>query len=281
MKLLLYTLILWFSFLQTAFADRASEQVHTQMAIEKVKKIAELKTQPWSNYYVYIPEKMEYNFELGSMWEANNLYWLGGSMGFHIGRCMFSKSQSCQQYADFIGGAGGRSGYTNGVLFSSVRWQFTDLSQRFVPHMRVILGTINHRDEERDRTVFAYGMGYGVTTSVHKRLDLKFEFRGGYGDKWWSQSFIGFSLKFDKFVDYFAEKLEKMGMAGRLVKGTAELTGKVIKGTVETTGKVIQKTMETTKDVIDEGGNLLNDDSKKASGEKDSPQDSKSEELKP
>ena len=250
-------LTLFFSTASMSFAKKAIEEEKTQKAIDKVKNVARLKSQPWSKHYIYVPEKMEYNFELGSMWEANNQYWLGGNMGFHIGRCMFSKSHSCQQYADFTAGAGGRSGYTNGVLFSSVRWQFTDLKKRLVPHIRVLMGAINHRDETRDRTVFAYGVGYGVTTSVHKRLDLKFEVRGGYGDKWWSQSFVSFSLKFDQFVDYFAKKLEDMGMAGRLVKDTAKFTGKVIKGTVETTGKVIQKTMETTKDVIDEGGELI------------------------
>ncbi|MCB9025944.1 MAG: hypothetical protein H6625_06475 [Bdellovibrionaceae bacterium] len=212
-----------------------------------------LKTQSWSKFYPYVPEKIEYNFELGSMWEANNMYWLGGNMGFHIGRCMFSDSQSCQQYADFIGGAGGRSGFTNGVLFSSLRWQFTDLSDKVVTHARLLLGAINYRDEERDRSVFAYGVGFGFTTAVHERLDLKFEIRAGNGDEWWSQSFISFSLKLDRFVDYFAKKLEKLGMAGRFVKGTAELTGKVIKTTVETSGKVIQGTVQTTTDVLSEG----------------------------
>ncbi len=222
-------------------------------AIKKIERIEKLKQTPWSKYYAYVPEKTEFNFELGSMAEANNLYWLGGSMGFHIGRCMFSQSQTCQQFADFIGGAGGRSGFTNGVLLSSLRWQFIDLKSKFVTHARVLAGAINHRDEERNRTVFAYGVGYGITTSIHERLDLKFEIRGGYGDKAWSQSFVSLSIKFDKFVTYFAKKLDRLGMAGRLVKGTAELTGKIIKGTVETTGKVLQGTIKTTTDVLDEG----------------------------
>lgn len=210
-------------------------------------------TKRWTKFYPYIPEKIEYNFELGSMWEASNLYWIGGSLGFHLGPCMFSPSQTCQQYADFIGGSGGHSGFTTGVLFSSLRWQFTDLSKSFVPHARILLGAMNHRDEERDRSEFAYGIGYGFTTAVHERLDLKFEFRVGGGDQLWSQSFVSFSLKFDKFVDYFAQKLEAMGVAGKLVKGTAEFTGNVIKGTVETSGKVIQGTLQTTSEVI-EGG---------------------------
>lgn len=248
-----WVFFIFFFILNGAVAEVSSTSTTQQKAIKKMEKVAQLKSQPWSKFYAYVPEKVEYNFELGTMWEASNLYWLGGNMGFHLGRCMFSQSQTCQQFADFMGGVGGRSGHTNGVVFSSLRWQFTDLSDKFVTHARVLLGAINHRDEQRDRTVFAYGVGYGVTAAIHERLDLKFELRAGHGDQWWSQSFVSFSLKFDRFVDYFAKKLEQMGIAGRLVKGTAEFTGKVIRGTVETSGKVIQGTMQTTSDVLSEG----------------------------
>jgi hypothetical protein len=256
-KLFLYFLIVSALSFESLYAQ-SIESGETDLE-KKIEKIEKLNKSKWVKFYSYVPEKTEYNFELGSMWEVKNMYWLGGSMGFHIGKCMFSESQSCQQFADFTGGASGRSGFTNGLLMSSLRWQFTDLKDSFVPHARVLLGAINHRDEERDRTVFAYGIGYGITAAIHERLDLKLELRGGGGDRLWSQGFISFSLKFDRFVDYFAKKLESMGMAGRIVKGTAEITGKIIQGTVETTGKVIQGTMQTTSDVIEVGGKKAKD----------------------
>ncbi len=207
-------------------------------------------TEKWTSFRPYIPEKKEYNVEFGSMWEKNDQYWIGGLLGYHIGTCMFSHSETCQQYADFIGGVGGREGMTNGMAMSSLRWQFSNLSDNKVAHARIMLGVMNHRDEERDRSVFAYGIGYGWTTSIHERLDVKIEARVGGGDRLWGQTFVSFSFKLDKWVDYFAQKLESMGMAGRFLKGTAELTGKVIQGTVETTGKVLKGTVETTVDAI-------------------------------
>ena len=63
---------------------------------------------PWVKFRPYTPEIKEYALELGSMWEDENLYWLAANVGFHVGKCIFSESQSCQNYIDIIGGAGGR-----------------------------------------------------------------------------------------------------------------------------------------------------------------------------
>ena len=211
----------------------------------------------WARFYPYVPERREYNIEIGSMYEERNQYWLGASMGFHIGRCIFSRSQSCQQFTDLIGGVGGRDGMTNGTFLSSVRWQFTDLSDNYATHARIFIGGINHNDDFRDGVEFTYGMGFGITTSVHDRLDLRLETRLGQADRPWGQTFLALSLKFDRWVDYFAEKLESMGVAGKLIKGTAEVTGNVIQGTIETTGKVLKGTVETTVDAVDATGSAL------------------------
>ena len=44
---------------------------------------------------------------------------------------------------------------------------------------------------------------------------------------------VGFSFKLDQWVDYFAKKLDNMGVAGKLIKGAGDVTGQVIQGTVE------------------------------------------------
>ncbi len=240
MKVILFIFIA----LSTQASWSQTSQVNTELP----------KLRSFTKTFSYIPEKQQYELELGSMWEKSNLYWLGGNVGFHIGRCMFSQSQTCQQYADVIFGAGGRDGLTNGVLLPSLRWQFIDVKDRFVPHARLMVGVMNISDKDRDKSTFSYGIGYGWTTAVHERLDLKFEIRAGYADQLWSQSFLSFSFKFDKWVDYFAKKLEGLGIAGKVIKGAAGITGRIIKGTVETTGKVIQGTVGATGKVIEKSG---------------------------
>lgn len=248
------------------FGEKASVDKDKDKSESSVSRL--LYQKDFVKYYSVIPEKQQYEFELGSMWENQSLYWLGASGGFHIGRCMFSLSQSCQQYADIIFGAGGRDGLTTGNLYSALRWQFVDLQRKFVPSVRLLLGVMNIRDEERNKSVFSYGVGYGITTALHERLDLKLEFRAGYAERAWGQILIGFSIKFDKWVNYFAQKLEAMGVAGKVISGAAHFTGETIKKTVETTGKVIQGTVQTTKDITDKAIDVV-------PGEKDDLEDKK------
>ena len=236
---------------------------------------------PWARFRPYIPENKEYNLEVGTMWEKNDQYWLGGLLGFHIGRCILSQSETCQQYADFIGGVGGREGITDGTFLSSVRWQFTDLHAKGAQLARIMVGVMNQRDNERDRTIFTYGIGYGWTTSVHKRLDLKIEGRIGYGDRVWGQIFVGFAIKLDRWVDYFAQRLEDMGVAGQFLKGTADITGKVIKGTVETTGKVLKSTVEKTVEAVDSTGSAIKAGGKRATQIFDNDDKAKPEKASP
>ena len=78
----------------------------------------------WTQFKPFVPSSRDYSLETGIMWEENNLYWLGGQVGWHLGRCVLSKSQTCQQYFDVLAGVGGRDGLTNGMLAGSFRWQF-------------------------------------------------------------------------------------------------------------------------------------------------------------
>lgn len=200
----------------------------------------------WTAYRAYVPEKIDYAFELGSMWEDKNLYWVAGQIGFHAGRCMFSQSQTCQQYVDALAGAGGRDGQTNGMFLGALRWQFISFPEPFSPSIRLFAGVVRIRDDVRDADHFAYGIGYGWTASVHERVDLSLEARIGGADQMWSQVFIGVHLKADRWLAYFAEKMKEFGgdaakMTGSAIRGTLRTGGEVMNTVV---GKPIQKATE-------------------------------------
>lgn len=181
----------------------------------------------WSHFRPYIPERRDYGFELGAMWEENNLYWLGAQVGFHLGRCVFSDSQTCQQYFDLIGGVGGREGLTVGSVLTGLRWQFVGVPVYFSPSWSLLGGMVSQRGRERDRVLGTMGLGFGLTTSVHERVDLKWETRVGQSDRPWAQTFVSFMLKMDQWVDYFAKKFKKLG------EGTLDASGRVIKHTIK------------------------------------------------
>lgn len=211
----------------------------------------------WTRYRPFVPEKQEYSFELGSMWEKNSAYWLGASYGRHLGRCVFSETQTCQQYIDVIGGVGGRDGLTTGLVLGSVRWQFVNFPSYASPLARVFVGYMNIRDDLRNYNALSYGVGYGWTVSVHESVDLKIEGRVGGGDHIWSQAFLAVNLKMEQWLNYFAGQLKDLGV------GTAVMTGKAIRGTLRTSGEVmgevvgkpVQKVLKATvgdKDASDE-----------------------------
>lgn len=159
----------------------------------------------WVDLQTYIPQKREYFLDLGSMWERKNMYWLGGELGFHVGRCLFSLSQTCQQYLDILGGVGGAEGVTAGLGLASLRWQFVNFPSQVSPLGRIFLGVINLHDDDRKEKALAAGLGYGLTTTVHPKMDLKFEVRigVGYRGEVWGQAFVALGLKLDSWVDYF------------------------------------------------------------------------------
>ena len=66
-----------------------------------------LRYEPYVNAHPYLPHKWDYGLELGQMNIDKDLYWLGGNLGYNIGTCVLTNSQSCQQYMDFLIGSSG------------------------------------------------------------------------------------------------------------------------------------------------------------------------------
>ena len=187
------------------------------------------KRKSWAKFYPYIPEKFDYYVELGSLWEQRSQFWMGAGFGRHLGRCVLSSSQTCQQYWDLIGGFGGRDGLTTGIALTGVRWQFVDFPKLYSPSVSLFAGYMSVRDNDRDLSILTYALGYGITTSLHKRVDLRIEARAGMGDEVWSQALFAFHLKLDKWVDYFGAKLKKFGV--KAFNSTTDTIGSGLKST--------------------------------------------------
>jgi hypothetical protein len=192
----------------------------------------------------FVPQTIDYSLEIGSMWENNNLYWLSGSVGFHLGKCLFTETQTCQQYADIFSGVGGRDAETHGLLTGGLRWQWVNFPSSWSPLARVFAGIQNTHEPRLAQIYPVFGVGLGWTTYLHERADLRVEMRVGKGREVFSQSFIGLQVKMDKLVEYFASKLKDFGV------GTAKVTSSVIKGTLKTSG-------ESLGTVIQEGGKAV------------------------
>ena len=194
---------------------------------------------PWSHYNPYVPESKEYQFELGAMWEEENMYWLGLTYGHHLGRCIYSESTKCQQFLDTHIGWGSRESYTNSMAALSLRWQYVYFPEPYSPSFRLLLGGQKLRDDNRDHFHMVYGLGAGFTASLHKNFDMKIEGRVGGGAEPWTQVMLSFNLKIDHWVQDFRNKVQKLG------EDTWDVSGKIIKGTVEAPGSVIDWLKET------------------------------------
>lgn len=187
----------------------------------------------WVAHKPFVPETFDYYFELGAMWEERNMYWMGAGFGRHIGHCVFSESETCQQYWDVFGGVSGRDGLTSLLFLMGPRWQFVSFPKHYSPALRAFAGVMNIRDDLRDKEVFAYGVGYGWTMAVHDRVNMRLEGRVGHADEIWYQSVVSVHIKMDRWVDYFGAQLKKIGIDA-----------------VETTGGVLRKTGDAISDVF-------------------------------
>ncbi len=178
-------------------------------------------------YVPYTPRSRDYSIELGSMSEKDTLYWLAISAGFHLGTCIKTQSETCQQYFELTSGGAGRDGKTHGLLLGSLRWQFVHYPDVWSPFFRVFLGSHIAKEYDQTKTYGAIGIGYGFTTYLHERFDFRFEIRHGSGRQPFSQYFAGLQIKVDKVVDYFSDKISGFG------KKTFEYTEKGLKETKE------------------------------------------------
>ncbi len=197
----------------------------------------------YTNFRPFIPEKKDYMTEIGAMWEKQSQYWMAAGLGWHIGPCIFSKSQTCQQYIDLLGGAAGREGLTTGLIMAGPRWQFVSFPKTYSPFVRVLGGVMSLRDDERDKQIFAAALGIGTVVSVHERVDLKFELRSGHGDRAWVQGFVGLNFKMEKWLDYFSQRLIDLGYGTLKATGSAFQDGMKASGAVmdEVVGKPMKK----------------------------------------
>ncbi|MEQ1666461.1 MAG: hypothetical protein ABL927_13920, partial [Bdellovibrionales bacterium] len=93
--------------------------------------------------------KNEYQFELGSMWEKESLYWFGLTYGRNFGKC-YLINKECSQYFDVTGGVGGREAFSEGLVLAGLRWQLDYLNfgelLKFTPAFKFFGGAINIRD---------------------------------------------------------------------------------------------------------------------------------------
>lgn len=180
---------------------------------------------------MYRADERTYNFEIGSAWEKQNLYWLGGNAGWRLNSQEHVVANSKAYYLDFIGGASGRDGLTLGYAMGGPRIQWGIQSRGYSPFARLFAGGIQIRDDSRDRNRFGVGVGAGIVFAIQDQLDVTFESRVGHADRLWSQVSVGLSLKWDKWVLFYAKKAKEIGLR------TYEITEGVVKDGVQAPGK--------------------------------------------
>ncbi|MFK8136958.1 MAG: hypothetical protein AB8E15_01240 [Bdellovibrionales bacterium] len=204
---------------------------------------------PHSNTHPYIPHKWDYGIELGNMWIDEGLYWLGGNYGYNIGTCILTESQSCQQYFDVLLGASGRSGESNYYALLSYRWQFVNFPSPRSPVARIFTGVMHRIKDNTTKQFPVIGVGYGVTTYLHERADIRVEGRLGYGEEIGSffQMFISVELKVARWLNFFAGKIRDVGV------GTVETTGKIIKSGAKATGSLVEAGAEGLSKGVEAG----------------------------
>ncbi len=179
---------------------------------------------PHVGTHPYVPSKWDYSFEFGSIKiDESNQYWLGFDVGRHISTCIFSSSQSCQQFIDFHIASSGTNFENNTYIFPGLRWQFVNFPSPWSQVVRLFTGVMLSSQDEGNSEDLFYGIGYGFTRHLHKRANIRFEIRGGNGREPFVQAFVALELKVDQWLAYFANK------AGSLGESTFDYGGKAIR----------------------------------------------------
>ncbi len=161
----------------------------------------------------YVPQIKDYGLELGNAFEDQSLYALGFNAGFHLGTCVGTNSQSCQQFLDGIVNLLGREARQHWIGLASLRWQFVNFPSPWGPFARLFIGNklsiVPGRD---DYSTFTYGGGLGLARYLHPRVDLRVEVRAFQSEELYSEVLISFQFKIDEWVKYFNEKLEGISL---------------------------------------------------------------------
>ena len=182
----------------------------------------------------YVPRPIDYSMDVGLLnsRDRDELFWGSVAVGAHVGRCIFSQSETCQQYVDGIAGLGIREGESQAMFTPSLRWQYVNFPDRWSPFWRVLGGAALIQGPAFGRGWRTMGgAGAGVTTYLHERVDLRFEVRGIATDRTFAQVMVGAHIKIDNILQAFANKLHAFGKG--TVNTAIEATGTALKATGE------------------------------------------------
>lgn len=206
-----------------------------------LKGAAESKGKPFVSKHPYVPQLREYGIELGGAWTRSNLYWVGVTHGRHIGKCILSDSETCQQFFDITGGMAGRDAQSHYLGALSLRWQFVNFPKVWSPFTRFYVGGMHSIEPSLVRDRLLWGVGTGFTTYLHPQADLRVEVRTGFtGQDNFSQLMVSAIIKLDKILEYFVVRLAEVGY------GTVKVTGTVVSTVVEKSVDVTTSAVKAT-----------------------------------
>lgn len=186
----------------------------------------------------YVPRATDYSIESGLMTNRDDLFWVSGILGKHLGRCILTESETCQQYIDFHIGTGVREAETQGHFLTSVRWQYVNFPSRHSPYFRLLGGVASVQRPEFRGWRGVGGAGLGIVTYLHEKVDVRLEVRDITLDRSYLQVLIGFNFKVDRLLETFALKLRDFGVG--TVETAIKATGTVIKATGEGVGGIVE-----------------------------------------
>jgi hypothetical protein len=179
----------------------------------------------------FVPRSSDFGIEMGLLTGDEDKLWLGGLAGWHLGICPFTQSETCQQYIDLIGGAAIRESETSGFYLLSNRWQFVNFPERHSLFVRLFGGMSQIKSIRENSWQPVVGVGIGVTTYLHEKVDLRVEARSGWNDRFFAQALLGVQFKTDRLLEVFARRLKQLGVG--TVDTVIEATGTAIKATGE------------------------------------------------